>query len=391
LARQRDGWWKRVNPNPDWAVRYGNKYELVKRYLDESVRHAQWEDKKSLAVRITLILLVVIVIAIVGGWFYSVESQRLQVAEESLRRRAAEHAQMQTQAALEAAERERAEADRARAEMESAFNKLSAEKRESDQLAREKGEEAATSAARQQEIDGLRQRLQQLELRRPLGSDDATQIAKGTSTQIAAASPSIANQDGYIWIGSVDKSKLSLDGVAASPTNVKVGEQYTLATHLYLRQGPPSDPGYVSQPSIGIVAQGSRIEARSAPIPYYRPSGVQYWLAAHVISSTFTLPTVYFQFATAPRNQAQEVSAALQEKGYKIPGEERSAFATGLRQVRYFYPQDKTAADNLAVDTTSVLQSLGYSASPPVVAEMTGKKNPPGIVELWLDLPTAKK
>ena len=100
------------------------------------------------------------------------------------------------------------------------------------------------------------------------------------------------------------------------------------------------------------------------------------------------LSTVYFQFAGGSREQAQQRSKALQEIGYKIPGEERTGAAAGKREVRFFYAGRKTIADRLAADTTQMLQRLGYSSLSvkPVFAGAPTKSNPDGKLELWLEI-----
>lgn len=192
-----------------------------------------------------------------------------------------------------------------------------------------------------------------------------------------------------MWLGSPQKSNLQTPaGDLISPADLRVGDQYVVNLNVYMRSGRP-DPAYNQQPSIAVVQPNTRIELKGTPVPYDRSTGKQYWAEVRVVS--LGNPTVYFQFATAPREQAQAVSAALQTKGYRIPGEERSTAAAGQRQVRFFYPQDKNAAAKLASEVNTVLQGLGYSSDPPVmvadVSDSTGKKKPAGVVELSLDLP----
>jgi hypothetical protein len=101
------------------------------------------------------------------------------------------------------------------------------------------------------------------------------------------------------------------------------------------------------------------------------------------------LPTVYFQFAGGGRDQARQLSKALQDKGYKIPGEERSGAAAGKREVRYFYAGQKSIATQLALDATQALQRLGYPSLSVSVepASAPTKNNPDGKLELWLEIP----
>jgi len=104
--------------------------------------------------------------------------------------------------------------------------------------------------------------------------------------------------------------------------------------------------------------------------------------------------TVFFQFAGGEREQAKALSDALKKADYIVPGEEREGGAAGKHQVRYFYTQDRVAAESLAQDATRALRNLGYSISqvPNIEAKpfvsYSGKKPSQGTVELWLEIPS---
>ena len=104
--------------------------------------------------------------------------------------------------------------------------------------------------------------------------------------------------------------------------------------------------------------------------------------------------TVFFQFAGARRAQAEALSAALKANGYIVPGEDREGSAAARHEVRYFHEDDSATAQRLAGDTTQALRNLGYEAHnvPDVVAtslvNYQGKKPRPGVLELWLELPS---
>lgn len=104
--------------------------------------------------------------------------------------------------------------------------------------------------------------------------------------------------------------------------------------------------------------------------------------------------TVFFQFAGGKREQAEALSEALKKADYIVPGEEREGGAAGKHQVRYFYTQDRVAAESLAQDATRALRNLGYSISqvPNIEAKpfvsYSGKKPSQGTVELWLEIPS---
>jgi hypothetical protein len=102
------------------------------------------------------------------------------------------------------------------------------------------------------------------------------------------------------------------------------------------------------------------------------------------------LTTVYFQFAGASREKAVFLSRILREKGYFVPGEERTGGASGKHEVRYFWSDDETAAGQVAKDTNNALIQLGTSQIDVETVDLTaypGKKPPRGTVELWLELP----
>jgi flagellar biosynthesis chaperone FliJ len=104
-----------------------------------------------------------------------------------------------------------------------------------------------------------------------------------------------------------------------------------------------------------------------------------------------TRTTVFFQFAVAPRDQAQAVARALEREGYIVPGEDREQGAEGKHEVRYFHPEDEGAAERLAGDVTRVLKMLDYPPVPQIgvqsLVKYRGKKPSPGVLELWLELP----
>ena len=350
LTRQREIWWKKKQPNAAWAERYGDRFELVDQLLRQSARRQR-------IVRWVAFVLILVTTAL--SIMYGLE----------VRDREAREAQADAALVLQA-------------------------RRESERG----GESAAEAAARRQEIDlrlrqeldSLRSELQQRGVQ-PRTEELQQQVAVVADRRQASNSAAIANQDGYIWIGSAQKSNLlSQTGQPVPPPQVRKGEQYTVTLNIFLRSGLP-DETYVQQPSVGVVAPNSRVEALDLPVPFERPTGQQYWLKVRVVTSA-ALPTVYFQYTAAPKvtAPAQALTQKLRALGYKLPGEERVEAAQGKREVRYFYPQDKDDAEKLAQDTTNALPNLGIPEKPPVAArsmlDFSGKKNAPGVLELWLDL-----
>jgi len=354
LTRQREIWWKRKQPNAAWSERYGNRFELVRELLRQSARRqriVRWVA--SFAVIVIATFAGYVVYDLIKDWRN--EDERLaQTARNALNYR------VQTQLAQTVAE----------------------------------------AAARGQEIEALQQQI--VHLREQLrvsgaqtrGDETAQQVAVVAGAPQASATSAVTNQDGYMWVGSVQKSNLTQDGQPVPPPQVRKNEQYTtVPLNIFLRSGLP-DESYVQQPSVGVVAPNSRVQALDVPVSFERPTGQQYWLKVRVLTSV-SLPTVYFQYTAAPKvtAPAQALSQKLKAVGYKLPGEERVDTAQGKREVRYFYAPDKDDAEKLAQDTTKALADLGIPDKPPVTArsmlDFSGKKNAPGVLELWLDL-TAK-
>jgi hypothetical protein len=87
--------------------------------------------------------------------------------------------------------------------------------------------------------------------------------------------------------------------------------------------------------------------------------------------------TVYFQFAGMTREEAVRISDQLKERGWQIPGEERTSLAAGQNEVRYGAEADKPAAEMLVED----LKALALKGCCVV------KRNPEvaaGTVEVWV-------
>jgi len=97
---------------------------------------------------------------------------------------------------------------------------------------------------------------------------------------------------------------------------------------------------------------------------------------------------VFFQFARLPLEQAKAIAAALRNLGYVVPGQEpQETIAANLQQVRYFYDEDKDAAERLATQTSRVWAELGYGQIVVKAQSFTaykGVKPRVGVLELWL-------
>jgi hypothetical protein len=361
-AYQRQKWWDAVRPNQAWTERYGNKFDIVEKLVKTSAFRA-------LVLRYSLIALCVIALvsvaaAVVANSYWEGEKrQRLAL-----------------DAKYEALDAKLTEITLQGRQIRSELTAVQEQKNRLEETIRQAQRVVPMADQKvQQDLDSLLKQTSS-------SSDNLTQRAVVDAK--AGAPATLITDTGYMWIGSMQASNLNTPGGAtALPDAVKIDGQYLTALDIYLRQGLPDPTTYSQKATVGIMPEGTRVQILSAPVPFTRPSGDQYWARVQVVK--LALSTVYFQFAGGSREQAQQLSKALQEIGYKIPGEERTGAAAGKREVRFFYAGQKTLADRLAADTTQTLQRLGYSSLSvtPVFAGAPTKSNPDGKLELWLEIP----
>jgi hypothetical protein len=360
ILSQRRAWMKRAQPNAEWAERYGGHFELVEQLLQASQKRV-WRR------RIWIAAAAILVVGLGLSWGVreaAIEIERLRLTQELARRGA---------------------------EYEAVLANVNQQNKELEKQL------ADSQAAIQRTVDSVGARQQQV-LESTIRRDQANRVQSDAVVQVPqtdAGRPSTPTDGtsliGYLWIGSEDAPTLqTVEGsLAKPPAGIVDGQTYTVVPrNIYVRESPP-DESYAQGAALAIIKAGTRVEARGTPIAYQRSLGTQYWLRVRVLPQA--LSTVHFQFATAPRPQAQEVSSALQNKGYVIPGEERTESAKGQHEVRYRDEEDKPAAERLAQDTAQSLKSLGYNnVRPPAVVPLTAvwrNKSPKGVLQLWLDLP----
>jgi hypothetical protein len=101
-------------------------------------------------------------------------------------------------------------------------------------------------------------------------------------------------------------------------------------------------------------------------------------------TSAFSSPqarsTVYFQFAGFTREEAVKISDAISQKGWQIPGQQRTGQAVGTNEIR-FNPKDAETAQLLKDDSDAALQGLNLGIT------LTLQPNPivkAGIPEVWI-------
>jgi DNA repair exonuclease SbcCD ATPase subunit len=105
--------------------------------------------------------------------------------------------------------------------------------------------------------------------------------------------------------------------------------------------------------------------------------------------------TVFFQFAGGSRERAEAISAVLKKDGYIVPGEDRESGAAGKHEIRYFHDEDEAEAIRLAENMNRALANSEFRDHPARVditarsfVSYRGKKPRPGVLELWLEIPS---
>lgn len=92
--------------------------------------------------------------------------------------------------------------------------------------------------------------------------------------------------------------------------------------------------------------------------------------------------TVYVQYATGDQDIASKAQGALLKLGYRVPGIEKVGKVPSRLQVRYYRPDQKSQAAELAGELG---KTLGLPAGPDnAILVTSSKKLPGGILEVWL-------
>ena len=347
VALQRRQWWDNARPNEAWAKRYGDKFSTVEEFMRTNARRAFVRRFATLA------LVVLGTIPSVGfGLYFSIEAYRAEQRAYALVR-----TQVQTQ--------------------EAELNKRS---RDINQTIRSAQQSLPPADAKTREaLDKV--------LNASASSFDNV-VQRAIIDPSVAAPTTLSSNSGFMWIGSAQAGNLATPaGAPVLPNTIEVNGEYLVNLDIYLRQGLPDRTSYTQQAALGIMPEGTRVQILAVAPPFSRPGGDQYWAQVRVVK--LALSTVHFQFAGGSRDQAQQVSKALQDKGYKIPAEQRTGDAAGKHEVRYFYAGQQALAAQLAADATQALQRLGYpSLSVSAVrAGAPSESNTDGKLELWLEIP----
>jgi hypothetical protein len=177
------------------------------------------------------------------------------------------------------------------------------------------------------------------------------------------------------WLG--QRARVLTDKVDAQQVEILAQQVKALSEQAIISE-PQTERPSIQQEYPKIAAQAQNVAESTQQ-------------ARQQVEAISARPTVWFQFAGAPRPQAQDFSRALMKKGYIVPSEDREPGAAGKREVRYFYPEDEPLATRLATDSVDALKELGYNPPPQVavksLVEYGGKKPRRSTLELWLELP----
>ncbi len=169
--------------------------------------------------------------------------------------------------------------------------------------------------------------------------------------QLQVAAAGVATCSGYLWFGSKSDSRLAND---SDPALLKSGESVVLDARADIR-----------------------LRAEWPPESYVRD---QIW--AQVTVPRTYCSTVFLQYV-GPTEKRRSVIDALRAMGVQAPPSEQIASAKGLAEARYFFPEDKPVAEQVATTLSAFNgdKKLGvlYVANVPV-------KPSPGTIEVWLDL-----
>jgi hypothetical protein len=193
---------------------------------------------------------------------------------------------------------------------------------------------------------------------------------------------------GYLWFGSADSSRIVGQ---RDPATLRSGEVVTLDKNgfdvLRLRAGLPDRDTYKVSRQIGTVPTGSKVTITGDPQSFLTyPNGrsgkpiTQIW--ANVTVPRTNCTTVFIQFFGSPV-KLDSVVAALAQIDVQTPPAEPIPSAKGLREVRYFWADDKGVAELIADKVGSV---LGFGKLKLVPLTDFPNKPPSGTVEIWVDL-----
>lgn len=204
-------------------------------------------------------------------------------------------------------------------------------------------------------------------------SEPAARAATVSRLASVLSDPGVRDE---IFVSGVDRVASLLAGGPASPTGVSQRDAAlaVLSAIPEARWDASPTGRAMARAAVGLFEQSAK--AGKAPLPQPAATALQ-TLKARIDWPVAADYRVDFQFAGYVRAQAQAVSSALKALGWRIDGEERTANAAGINQIRYGDPKDAASAELLAADA----RRAGASPALRVVRVAEIK---PGRLEVWI-------
>lgn len=140
--------------------------------------------------------------------------------------------------------------------------------------------------------------------------------------------------------------------------------------------------------SVQDLSTTTREVASRTNVPLPQPRSAPAFQSSTTKTGPDKRPTVYLQVSgrIAP-DKAEQIAYKLREDGFEVPGVDRAS--STVREVRFFYSEDKQLAEHLAANTRSILQDAGFLPADVGIRDLTywqRAKPPKATVELWLNI-----
>lgn len=195
-----------------------------------------------------------------------------------------------------------------------------------------------------------------------------TEVAGPTQASVSAsADRSGLLCTGQLWIGTKGRPSRLTGGPALRP-----GDSATL-----IEKWPLVD--FATKRTLALL----RPEVPFTFVaPFDNPDAAEGQIWATVTVPKRYCTRVYIQYA-GPADRVAAVQLALRDRGLIVPPAERVSSAEGLTEVRYFWPEDQSAAQDAA---QAVRPFAGGAKVGTVSLAKYPRKPGPGTIEVWLDL-----
>jgi hypothetical protein len=197
----------------------------------------------------------------------------------------------------------------------------------------------------------------------------------------AAPVPTANACRGFLWLGNADDRKFTENRLLASirPNDILSIEENAV---IRLRRDMPS-ANYTMSEQRGVVVGGARVRVVGQPKAFERPAGTQYWAEIE----TALCARVFVQYAPtpAPAGKLQALLDNLRTLDVYVAPEQGLPGAQGLAEIRFFYEEDRAAANRIAATLRAGLAVAPASFS--IVPLLDYPTLPtPGTIEVWIDL-----